>query len=309
MQLYALRSARNWGIGDFTDLRHAGEPWAARGAGIVGVNPLHALFPQCPAHASPYSPSSRLFLNVLYLDVEAIADFARVRRRHGRSSRPLPSRQRCIACAARELVDYAGVAAAQTPRAGIASTPISAARISPAETRVRTRFAAFARARRGAAPSRAVRGAAGAFLHAPIRRAGAGRRGRSVSRSRIARPSRSFADAHAERVEFYEYLQWQADLQLDAVAKRVGTARASAIGLYADLAVSIDGGGAEAWANQGSTPPAPASARRPTSSTCAGRTGGCRRWFPRACARPATRRSSPRCARTCATPARCASTT
>jgi (1->4)-alpha-D-glucan 1-alpha-D-glucosylmutase len=73
VQLYALRSARNWGIGDFTDLSALANQWAARGAGVVGVNPLHSLFPQCPAQASPYSPSSRLFLNILYLDVEAIA--------------------------------------------------------------------------------------------------------------------------------------------------------------------------------------------------------------------------------------------
>src|SRR5437867_4447181 len=73
-QLYALRSERNWGIGDFTDLCTLLEQWAAHGAGIIGVSPLHALFPHNPRHASPYSSSSRLFLNVLYLDVEAIAD-------------------------------------------------------------------------------------------------------------------------------------------------------------------------------------------------------------------------------------------
>src|SRR6185436_9525244 len=75
IQLYALRSARNWGIGDFGDLANLTEFAAGAGAGIVGVNPLHALFPSQPAEASPYRPSSRSRLNVLYLDVEAIADF------------------------------------------------------------------------------------------------------------------------------------------------------------------------------------------------------------------------------------------
>ena len=78
-QLYSIRSERNWGIGDFTDLLTLLEQWASRGGGIVGVNPLHALFPHNPPHASPYSPSSRLFVNVLYLDVEAIEDFAESR--------------------------------------------------------------------------------------------------------------------------------------------------------------------------------------------------------------------------------------
>ena len=48
------------------------EQWAKRGASMIGLSPLHALFPHDPARASPYSPSSRLALNVLYVDVEAI---------------------------------------------------------------------------------------------------------------------------------------------------------------------------------------------------------------------------------------------
>ena len=61
LQLYTLCSERNWGIGDFTDLRRFAELWREQGADIVGLNPLHALFLGNPAHASPYSPSSRRF--------------------------------------------------------------------------------------------------------------------------------------------------------------------------------------------------------------------------------------------------------
>ena len=64
LQLYALRSERNWGIGDITDFKHMVELWAEAGSSIIGCNPLNALFPHNPLHKSPYSPSSRLFLNV-----------------------------------------------------------------------------------------------------------------------------------------------------------------------------------------------------------------------------------------------------
>jgi (1->4)-alpha-D-glucan 1-alpha-D-glucosylmutase len=74
VQLYGLRSARNWGIGDFTDLRALIALTAEAGGGLVGINPLHALFPDQPGQCSPYSPSSRQFLNVLYLDVDAVID-------------------------------------------------------------------------------------------------------------------------------------------------------------------------------------------------------------------------------------------
>ncbi len=73
IQLYGLRTRDNWGIGDFHDLREF-ITWAGRtlGADMVGVNPLHALL---PGEISPYSPSSRLFHNALYLHIEDIDEF------------------------------------------------------------------------------------------------------------------------------------------------------------------------------------------------------------------------------------------
>ena len=75
IQLYTLRSRRNWGIGDLTDLADLMTQARALGASSVGINQLHALFPNEPEHASPYTPSSRLQLNPLYLDAVAIPDF------------------------------------------------------------------------------------------------------------------------------------------------------------------------------------------------------------------------------------------
>ena len=75
VQLYGVRSARNWGIGDFTDLEGLIEFAAHLGADGIGLNPLHALFDDRPGDCSPYSPNSRLFLNALYIDVEKLPEF------------------------------------------------------------------------------------------------------------------------------------------------------------------------------------------------------------------------------------------
>ncbi|WP_183063351.1 4-alpha-glucanotransferase, partial [Salmonella enterica] len=67
VQLYTLRSEKNWGIGDFGDLKSMLVDVATRGGAFIGLNPIHALYPANPESASPYSPSSRRWLNVIYI--------------------------------------------------------------------------------------------------------------------------------------------------------------------------------------------------------------------------------------------------
>lgn len=75
LQLYALKSKRNWGVGDFTDLKTFVRMCADAGADIIGLNPLNVLFHDFPENASPYSSISRLFLNPVYIDPEQVPDF------------------------------------------------------------------------------------------------------------------------------------------------------------------------------------------------------------------------------------------
>ena len=75
IQLYSLRSKRNWGVGDFTDLSNFAKMCKSKGADVIGVNPLNVLFHDYPENASPYSSISRLFLNPIYIDVEKVNGF------------------------------------------------------------------------------------------------------------------------------------------------------------------------------------------------------------------------------------------
>jgi (1->4)-alpha-D-glucan 1-alpha-D-glucosylmutase len=114
LQLYAVRSAANWGIGDFGDLREITAQLCADGADVVGLNPLHALFLDDPQHASPYSPSSRLLLNVLNIDVTAVDGFATCAAAQAAVTAP-EFRERLAGARRVSLVAYAEVAALKLP--------------------------------------------------------------------------------------------------------------------------------------------------------------------------------------------------
>lgn len=72
VQLYATRSHGSWGIGDLGDLDALCHLSAQQGAGVIGINPLHATSPTLPQQSSPYYPSSRRYRNPIYLRVENV---------------------------------------------------------------------------------------------------------------------------------------------------------------------------------------------------------------------------------------------
>lgn len=75
VQIYEQVSDHNLGIGNFSDLAQIGNTLGRNGAGIIGVNPMHAMRDDYPENASPYSPDSRMFYNYIYLDVTAVKEF------------------------------------------------------------------------------------------------------------------------------------------------------------------------------------------------------------------------------------------
>ncbi|HYD55555.1 MAG TPA: malto-oligosyltrehalose synthase [Burkholderiales bacterium] len=213
VQLYGLRSRRNWGIGDFGDLRTLVDLATDLGAGFVGVNPLHAT-----SGASPYSPSSRHALNALYVDVDALPEFSPAIRKPAGDG---------------PLVDYAKVRKAKY------------AAFEKLFARMKDR-AGLERFRRET--SYGVR--TYALYEALREKFGGGWQGWPQGYRRPGSAQvKAFAKKHAKRVDFHLWLQWRAREQLDAVQRRA-LERGMPVGLYVDLALGSDGGGAEVWCDQ-----------------------------------------------------------
>ncbi len=245
LQLYALRSHRNWGIGDFTDLCNAVGLAAAAGADFIGMNPLHALFPCRPDAASPYSPSNRAALNVLYLDVEAIDDFL-----HCKPARTRVYSQAFQSALARlrafDHVDYGGVARLKFEILALLFDRFRAHELGANPGERGRAFREFQRRRGAALKLQGLFDALQEYITATTGTP-AGWPGWPVE----CRPPTAVGDEdlyrrHADRAEYFQYLQWQAELQL-AGASDDARACGLAIGLYTDFAVGADGGGAETW--------------------------------------------------------------
>ena len=230
VQLYGVRSARNWGMGDFTDLHGLIELAHHLGADGVGLNPLHALFDDRPADCSPYSPNSRLFLNALYIDVEKLPEF-----------RADPQARGVLAhLRANDVVDYVAVAGLKWRALRAA---FDAFKINPNAERKQD----FEKFRAERAPLLAHFACFEVLRHKfneawwewP-------EQWRQPDEARCA-GLRNGADA--PEIEFIEFVQWIADRQLQACkdhARRLGMK----VGLYLDVAVGVQSGGFDAWNEQ-----------------------------------------------------------
>ena len=247
IQLYALRSQVNWGIGDFSDLKRLLEIMAAQGASFVGLNPLHALFPHEPERASPYSPSSRDALNVLYIDVVAVPDFAECRFARD-LVQSVAFQQKLEALREPEIVNYNGVAAAKFEVLEMLFKHFHLRHLST-DTRRGLAFRAYQSDRGRTLRHQALFDALQAHFHARDSSVWGWALWPHAYRDPKSSAVADFEREHEARIEFFEYLQWQAELQLQSAHARAESL-GMAIGLYRDLAVGVNEGGAETWANQ-----------------------------------------------------------
>ena len=230
VQLYGVRSARNWGIGDFGDLEGLIELAHGLGADGVGLNPLHALFDDRSGDCSPYSPNSRLFLNALYIDVERVPGFQPDAANGATLARLRQS----------DIVDYVTVAGLKWRALRSAFDAFTAdpdnehrqdfERFRSERTPLLSRFACFEALRHTFNRP---------WWEWP-------EEWRQPDEARCARLRQG---PDRDEIEFVEFVQWTADRQLGACQARAKSLGMK-VGLYLDVAVGVQSDGFDAWNEQ-----------------------------------------------------------
>ena len=241
LQLYALRSERNWGIGDFTDLANTLDYLAGVGADFVGLNPIHALYPAMPDNASPYSPSSRRWLNTLYIDVTTMPGFNQCQTTRalvdntGFSNSLEQLRQQ-------PFVDYAGVSALKMP------VMQSLYQWYTGQKHADPQFEQFVQQGGESLYLCALYDALHRYLYQqdsanwvwPVWPAG--------YQNPYSEQVQQFAEDHQHEIGFFCYLQFIAQQQL-AKAQQLAKSKGMTLGLYRDLAVGVSEASTEIWGN------------------------------------------------------------
>ena len=246
VQLYCLRSSNNWGIGDFTDLANLVESAAKQGAQFIGLNPIHALYPANPNACSPYGPSSRRWLNFIYLDVTALDGF-----QSDTVQEIVNDSQFQSALAYARNVDYVDYEAVTKLKlqALTAIFNYQNEQYLSKNTKLNKAFKAFVAEGGDSLQMLATYDA----LQEHLAEQGKPSWGWPVfpkEYSDFSSPAvAKFVKSQAKRIKFYLFLQWQAALQLEA-ANEKALKQQMTIGIYRDLAVGVSEGSAEIWGNK-----------------------------------------------------------
>ena len=237
LSLYGLRSQRNWGCGDFTDLRAVIDAFAPAGAAFIALNPLHALANREPYNISPYLPECAFFRNFIYLDVEKAASETA-----GGLRLLEKTRAEIDALRASEFVEYGRVAAVKLCVLGKIFERFTGNGGS-------SDFDRYCANQGQLLENYAVYCALWEELH---------RRDGSVwlwtdwpeeYRDPASPEVKEFAQKHNQRVLFFKFLHWQLSRQA-AEAHAYALAKGMPIGVYHDLALATDRTGADLWAQR-----------------------------------------------------------
>ncbi|MDO5495022.1 MAG: 4-alpha-glucanotransferase [bacterium] len=231
-QLYSLRSKGSWGIGDARDLAETASFFGDLGADFVLINPLHAASPVPPMAPSPYLPVTRRFVNPVYIRPEDILETAY-----------LPGPQRALVEWAAEDVRSLNTQNTPVDRDAVWEAKNQALEVIFAHPRSRSRQRDFERFR-----EREGQGLEDFALWCALVEKYHGEdfppELQSGTSLYIARQRRELAD----RIEYYAWLQWVVDSQLEA-AQKAALDSGMGIGIMQDLAVGVHSEGSDTWSN------------------------------------------------------------
>lgn len=246
VQLYCVRSESNWGIGDFSDLNTLIGKAAETGADFIGLNPIHALYPANPDACSPYGPSSRRWLNYLYIDVSAVEGYDDASVQELVNEDAFQTRLKHVRAV--DYVDYEGVAELKL-QALRAVFEVYNARYLTKNTKQNRAFKAFVEEGGESLDMLAVYDA----LQADLKAQGKEYWGWPVFPEELkdyqSEAVAKFKKANKRSVKFYQFLQFMAAEQMKEASETAEKAGMT-IGVYRDLAVGVSEGSAEIWGNK-----------------------------------------------------------
>ena len=244
-QLYSLKSNNNWGMGDFGDLKQLVKLSAKQHASVIGLNPLHPLYQNNPAHRSPYSPTSRCFLNALYIDVSQIPNFsscaqAQQKFHSADFQKKINYARDC------QVIDYPAVADVKFEIIEILYQDFTS---NKQEQKLIDELAQFIEQ----GGEELQRLATFEALYEHFRKLDCNACGWKTWPTAYQQPNSAevikFTKEHSNRVDYFCFVQWLAHRQLTDVSELTKQENMP-IGLYLDLAVGCDGSGVDVWSEQ-----------------------------------------------------------
>ena len=245
-QVYSLRQdasaavPRTHGFGDFGALRELAVAAAEQGADMLAISPVHAMYTAQPERSSPYSPSNRLFLNVLYAaPASVLGQDAMVRALAGVEPAELS------ALDGLELIDWPAAAAIRLR----VLRALHAEFASSGAASQRARYAQFCEDRGQALRDHAIFEALHAAQRAPDGKIPPWQKWPAALRDPASSQVKRFAQDHPLEVDFHQFAQWLAAENL-AAAHTAGREAGMRLGLLADLAVGASPDGSHAWSRQ-----------------------------------------------------------